>query len=303
MAKAVEGLKSEALRAALVDALAGSPARLEDLLTRHGGLPGPRPNVKLAAAFGVELGSLPGTLAPLLTRLGAEDAAPTDGRVFLPIAAAHGWAHRLREGREVEPAWRALEELAADERAPVRVGVLDALITFAMREGGADALVARADRWLESEQRELCFGAAALVIETLGDARVLSVVRDEEALLAYLSRAIDKVADAPRSAERSEGRRRVLTSLANALAAVVGVVRGGERGLRWFEAECERAAHPDIRASLSQALIRLAKIAQAPSVAVVDALRGKLESSAKPLRDPTLVRPGTGRGRRSRNTR
>jgi hypothetical protein len=303
MAKYVEGLKSEALLVALQAALAGDPKRLEELLARHGGLPGPKPNVKLAAAFGAELASAEGKVAALLTRLGSEDAAPDDARCFLPIAAAHGWTQRLREGRDVEAAWSALEELAADERAPVRVGVLDAIITFALREGGADALIARADQWLETEQRELCFGAAALVIETLGDARVLTAVRDHEALLAYLSRATDKVAAAPRSAERSEGRRRVLTSLANALASVVAVVRGGDRGFHWFEAECERAKHPDVRAALSQALIRLAKIPQAPSASLVDGLRERLQGSAKPLRDPTLVRPGTGRGRRSRNTR
>ena len=298
-----EGLKSEALRAALQDALNGDPARLSDLLARHGGMPSPRPNLKLAAAFGAELGDLPGALAPLLKRLGDDDAAPDDARVFLPIAAAHGWAHRLRNEREVEPAWAALEQLAADERGPVRVGTLDALIGLSLREGGADALIARALRWLDSDDRELCFGAAALVIEALADPRVLGATRDQEQLLDYLGRAIAKVADSPRSAERSEGRRRVLTSLPGALAATIALVRGGERGLRWFEEECGRAKHPDVRRAFSQALIRLSNIPQAPSGATVDGLRKALSDSAKPLRDPTLVRPGTGRGRRSRNTR
>lgn len=298
-----EGLKSDALRSALAEALSGSPLRLEDLLARHGGMPGPKPNLKLAAAFGVEIAELPGSLSPLLTRLGGEDAAPDTPRVFLPIAAAHGWAQRLRAGREVEPAWRALAELSADERGPVRVGTLDALVTLATREGGADTLIERALGWLGEDDRELAFGAAALVIEVLGDARVLAVVRDHEALLGYLSEAIDKIARAPRSAERSEGRRRALTSLANTLASVVALVRAGDRGLRWFEAECERAKHPDLRAAFSHTLRRLNKMPQAPGTVVVDALRQALDGSAKPLRDPTLLRPGTGRGRRSRNSR
>jgi hypothetical protein len=301
MSKSGEGLKSEALLAALQEALRGSSVRLEDLLARHGGVA--RPNVKLAAAFGAELATLPGTLAPLLQRLGGDDAAPDDPRVFLPVAAAHGWMHRLREGREVEAAWSALMELAADERGPVRVGTLDALITFAAREGSADELIARARDWLTAEDRELRFGAAALVIEALGDSRLLSVVRDHEALLAYLSEAIDVVADAPRSAERSEARRRVLTSLGLGLASVVATVRAGDRGLAWFEEESARAKHPDVRKALSAALIKLASIPQGPPAARIDELRTKLEGSAKPLRDPTLKRPGTGRGRRSRNTR
>jgi hypothetical protein len=303
MSRPVEGLKSEALLAALKEALAGKSERLEDLLSRHGGLPGPKPNVKLAAAFGIELGALPNNVVPLLERLGADDAAPDTGRAFLPVAAAHGWASRIREGKDVGRAWDALAELAADERGPVRVGTLDALLMLALRDDGADQLIAHATEWLELEDRELCFGAAALVIEGIGDPRVLANVRDHEALLSYLSSAIDRVSKAARSAERSEGRRRVLTSLALALASVVALVRGGDRGLRWFEAECERAKHPDVRGALSQALLRLANIPQAPSVSLVDELRKKLEDSAKPLRDPSRVRPGTGRGKRSRNTR
>lgn len=298
-----EGLKSEALRAALADAIAGRPSQLEDLLARHGAMPSPRPNLKLAAAFGAEIADIPGNLAPLLRKLGDDDAAPDSARVFLPIAAAHGWAQRARAGREVEPAWAALEHLAADERAPVRVGTLDALIQLAVREGGAETLVARAEQWLDSDDRELCFGAAALVIEVLGDGRVLAAVREPEALLAYLSRTIEKIASAPRAAERSEGRRRVLTSLASALPAVIAALRSGERGLSWFEAECAQVSHPDLRKAFSQALIKLASIPQAPSSNVIDKLRETFEGSAKPLRDPSRVRPGTGRGRRSRNSR
>ena len=303
MSRPVEGLKSEALLVALKDAMQGTPARLEELLARHGGLPGPKPNVKLAAAFGSEVAAMPGKIAQLLTRLGDNDAAPDTAQAFLPVAAAHGWAHRLRENHDVELAWRGLMVLAADERGPVRVGTLDALVNLSLREGGVDVLIQRALGWLDEDDRELRFGAAALVIEALGDARLLAAVRDHDALLTYLASAIDRVADAPRSAERSEGRRRVLTSLALALASVVALVRAGDRGLSWFEAECTRAKHPDVRFALSQALLKLQNIPQAPSATLVDQLREKLVDSAKPLRDPSRVRPGTGRGRRSRNTR
>jgi hypothetical protein len=302
MTRPDDGLKSDALRAALRDAIAGNSKLLEQLLMRHGGLRG-RPNSKLAAAFGAEVARLPGTLAPLLDKLGKDDAAPDTARVFLPIAAAHAWSQRLREGHEVDAAWAALEELAADERSPVRVGTLDALIEFAIRDDGADQLVGHAAVWLEHENHEQAFCGAALVIEALADKRVLTVVRDHEQLLAYLSNALEKTANATRSESRSEGRRRLLTSCASTLAAVVALVRSGERGFKWFQAECERATHPDVRAVLSQALIKLSHVAHAPSAAVIDSLRKTLEDSAKPLRDQARVRPGTGRGRRSRMTR
>jgi hypothetical protein len=295
------GFQSDTLRAALKDALGGRPAELERLLARAGAVVTARPNLKLAAAFGAEMAALPGRTAPLLARLGGEEAAPDTDRAFLPIAAAHGWAGRVRAGREVEPAWAALFELAADERAPVRVGTLDALLGLGLRD--ADALVARARSWMEADDRELRYGAAALVIECLGDRRVLAKVGRHEALLEYLSRVLAEVAEAPRSASRSEARARLLAGLPRTLAAAVADLSAGEEGKRWLEEECLRAQHPDLRRVLSDAVVSLNAPAFGQPGAVAESLRKALESSAKPLRDPTLVRPGTGRGKASRRIR
>jgi hypothetical protein len=296
-----EGLKSEELREALRVALAGKPEALEDLMCRHGKGDDPRPNLRLAAAFGAEMAALPGTVERLLSRLGANDAAPDTPQVFLPIAAAHGWVGRLRAGLDIDQAWPALEELAADERAPVRVGTLDALSSFALRPGGGDALVARALGWLDNEDRERCFGAAALVVEVFANRQVLAGLEDLPPLLDYLARAIATVAGASRSAERSDGRRRLLLSLAPTLAAVVGGVGGDPRGAAWLEVECREARHPDVRAALSTAILqtRTNKV-QGQSTAVTAKLRAALEGSAKPARDPTRKRPGTDRGKASR---
>jgi hypothetical protein len=283
----------------LSSAQRGDSAQLEQLLTRHGHGHGRGPNLKLAAAFGAEVARLPGAVSALLDRLGRDDAAPDDARVFLPIAAAHGWAHRLREGHDVEAAWAALAELAGDERPAVRVGTREALIELTMKDT-VETLIERARAWLELEDREIAFGAAALVIECVGDARLVTVVRDPDALFSYLSRVLEKIDEAPRAAARSDGRRRALTSIADTAAGVIARVRGGER---WFAGECERASHPDIRAALSQALLKLSRGSHAPGGAVIEQLRKTLEASAKPLRDAARVRPGSGRGRRSRMTR
>jgi hypothetical protein len=303
MSRTSAEFKSEALRAALRAAIAGRTRELEDLLARHGGLPG-RPNLKLAAAFGGELAALPGSLAALLDRFGGDDSAPNDPRAYLPIAAAHGWMQRARAGHEVESAWSALRMLAADPRAPVRIGTRAALHDAAQRDSGADTLITRATSWLDDDQdRELAWGAAALVIETLSDPQVQGVVRDHEALLSYLSRVMEGVVSAPRAAARSEGRRRVLASLPLALARVVAFVRTQDRGFEWFRGECSAASHPDLRAALSKALIQLAQDARSPGAAVIAELRKTLEASAKPIRDAARVRPGHGRGRRSRAVR
>ena len=96
-----EGLTSEPLRAALRDtrSLGAAPPRSRRSSARHGGGPDPRPNLKLAAAFGDEMAGLDvdGRAATrLLRRLGADDAAPDTREVFLPMAAAHGWVGLLQ---------------------------------------------------------------------------------------------------------------------------------------------------------------------------------------------------------------
>jgi hypothetical protein len=303
-----EGLRSEALRAALAAALAGKPAPLEDLLCRHGGGPDPRPNLRLAAAFGAEI-SMPevpvGAADRLLSRLADDDAAPDTPRVFLPIAAAHGWAARLRAEPDLPRAWAALAALAGDERTPVRLATLDALVGFATRPGvdGAKIFVQQAHDWLELEDREQRFGAAAVVVDVLANRQVLALLGDLEPLLDYLSRTIEAAAGASRAAERSDARRRLLLSLPRTLGAVVSAFGRDGRGVDWLEEQCLEARHPDVREALSNAILGLGARAQGQSAAVAQRLRDALEGSAKPPRDPTRIRPGTARGRSSRRMR
>jgi hypothetical protein len=297
---APDGLKSEALRAALGTALTGKPAALEAMLCRYGAGPHLRPNLKLAVALGAEIAQMPGPIARLLTRLGGNDAAPDTPEVFLPVAAAYGWAARLAAGLDQREAWSALAALAADERAPVRLGTREALIAYAMRPEGADALLGIATEWLENPQREDRYGTAGVVLEVLSDRRVLAALDDHDALFDYLSRALAEIAEAPRAAERSDGRRRLLLSLPGAFAAVVVAHRAADRGPEWLETACIAARHPDVRGALSDAILSLRQEQQGQGVALIQRLRAALEGSAKPPRDPTLRRPSIGRGRDSR---
>jgi len=291
------------MRAALAAALAGKPGPLEDLLSRHGDGHGARPNLRLAAAFGAEMTALAGNPSRLLERLGANDGAPDTPEVFLPIAAAHGWVGRLRADRDVDSAWAALAVLAGDERTPVRLGTLDALTSFARRARGGDVLLARAADWLELDDREIRFGAAAVAVEVFADRQTLAAIARPEALLDYLSRAIAAVAGAARSAERSDARRRLLLALPRTLGAVAAGLRGGDRGAAWLEEECRSARHPDVREALSKTILLLADKASGQSASLAEGLRAALEGSAKPARDPTRKRPGAARGRTSRPMR
>jgi hypothetical protein len=295
----VDGLKSQPLRRALATALAGKPADLETWLCRYGLGAEPRPNLKLAAALAAELCAAPG--APrLLARFAGNDAAPDTPEVFLPIAAAYGWTARIAAGKDARDGWHALGELAGDERAPVRLGTREALLAHALRpDGGAELLSAAAD-WLQHDDRELRHGSAGVVLDVLGDRRVVTSLGAPGALLEYLTSVIDEIAGAPRSAERSEERRRMLLALPAACGAAVIALRGGDLGASWLEAECVRARQPDLRSALSDTILRLRHLSPGPSAETIQRLRHALEGSAKPLRDPTRLRPGTGRGRDSR---
>ncbi|HVU51456.1 MAG TPA: hypothetical protein VHL80_12255, partial [Polyangia bacterium] len=92
-------------------------------------------------------------------------------------------------------------------------------------------------------------------------------------------------------------RRRLLAALPRALATAIAV--GGEAGVAWLEAECRQARRPDVRATLSDAVVRV----QAASAVAGLRLRKALEGSAKPPRDPSRIRPGAGRGKASRRMR
>ena len=314
MSRAAEGLKNEALRSALLSAVA-QPAltgaaydALARLLAKSGGLPGLRPNLTLAAAFGVEIAQLSErNVTRLLDQLAADDAAPDTPRAFLPVAAAHGYAQCLlseSSSLAADNGWRGLQLLAADERAPVRTGACSALAALAAHDGNADVLLARAAVWLDETDRELSYGAVASALDVLGEPRLLGGVRDHAALLGFLSSVLERLADARRSASRSDGRRRVLRALPNMLASLVATSRAAAAGSgEWFRQACEQTTEPELRAVLSQALQRMGELKNPPARALVDELRAALEASQKPLRDAARVRPGTGRGKRSRPLR
>ena len=296
-----EGLKSEALQVALKKAVGGQTDALEDLLCRHGGGADPRPNFRLAAALGVEIAALAHPPLKLLARLTDDDSDPETPQVFLSIAAAHGWAALVRAGKHAAEAWAALGILAGDERAPVRLGTLDALGTILTRKGGPAEMMENAGAWLTQDDLDLRYSATALALEVLGSKAAMAALAARPEFLDYLARAIDEIATAPRSAERLDGRRRLLMSLPQTLGAVVASSDPAGRCLDWMEAQCANADQPDARKLLSDAILLLRKHGAGP--VIIERFRGVMAKSAKPLRDPSRLRPGTARGKASRPMR
>ena len=288
------------MRAALDEALSGGPSsalRLEILLARHGGLPSPRPNLKLAAAFGEEAAFRGPAAIPLVLRMATFQAGDDDPREFLPVAAAFAIVALLRqldkEPRELDG---ALLAVASHEVTSVRLGAAAALCALGARD--AAALLARAEGWLETEDREARFAALGTSLDAITDPHVLSAIREPQGLLDFLDRAIDTIVSAPRAAERSPARRRALVALSHALVPVLATVRAAHP---WLVVHCETATHEELREAIDRALGRLhdGKVGKQDLEVLHDALR----SSKKPPRDPSRIKHGTrGRGRKGRRT-
>jgi hypothetical protein len=290
-------LKSDELRRAAQDALGGAFVRFEQMLAFHSGLPGPRPNFALAEAVGAALAGERGA-DRVIRRLADNVAAPDTAEVFLPVVGAHAYAARAVRGELA--AWDALEELCADERGPVRAGTENALL-LAARQNAVDGIVSALTRWLDDENRDRRWGAAATVLDALATERAMEGLADRQALLDAVTTLIADVADAPRAAERSEGRRRLLAALARITAAIVSSFRAEPDGAAWLTERLSKARHPDVRHAFDEALARLKKRGGAEKVATLEAMHAALASSAKPDRHAARRHDGmTGRGKKKK---
>lgn len=290
-------LKSEELKRAAERALSGEPDRFLKMLVFHSGLPGPRPNLRLAEVVGEALAGEPAS-GPIVARMAEEIAAPDTAEVFLPIVAAHALAASVQRGRANDAAWLGLRELAGDERAPVRQGTEHALLLLGKR-GHADALVRQLGGWLAHERRDVRWGAAATVLDALASARAMEGLGERQTLLDTLGWLIADVVDAPRAAERSDGRRRVLAAIAAIAAAVATTFRSQPDGAAWLKEQMATARHPDLRRAFDEALERMKRHGGAEKVATLTELGEALASSAKPDRHAARRQEGmTSRGKR-----
>lgn len=292
-----EGLGSAELKQKLTTAIAGKPDELAFWLSRFGGMPGPRPNLALASGFGAEAASHGDKALRVLAFLGANIAAPDTSEVFLPIAAAYGYAALIRRKTAVRASWQAIFALAADERPPVQHATITALTDLAASTT-PDALIQEVDSWIAHEDREERWGALMVAVSVLGARHAMEAITDREGWLDRLSRILTDLADAPRAAERSDARRRLLAALPGAIALVAASFRGSPNGVDWLEAECARTTQVDVRSALSASIDQLRKRGASEKTEVLEALRQALASSAKPDRHAARRQIGTNRGKK-----
>ena len=295
-----EGLGSVELKQKLTQAIAGKPSELAFWLSRFGGMPSTRPNLALAAGFGAEAASYGDKALKVLGVLAGNVAPPDTADVFLPIAAAYGYAALIRWKIAVRPSWQAIFALAADERSPVQHAMITALTDLAASTT-PDALIAEADAWIAHENRDERWNALMVAVSVLSERHAMEAITDREGWLDRLSRILTDVGDAPRAAERSEGRRRLLAALPAAIALVTSSFRASPNGVEWLQAECERATQVDVRNALSSAIDAMRKRGASEKTDVLEHLRLALASSAKPDRHAARRKEGTNRGKKQQS--
>ena len=301
-----KGLKSEAMRVALDQALRGRLDDLRELLARHGNMPSPNPNLELAAAFGVEVASQTRDVTALLTTLAATRSEADTADVFVPIAAAYGWVALTRSLPDSQAAWNAVHEFLADERTPVRVGIRDALVRHCGHPYQSDRLMAQALRWMDEDGEEPQFGVAAVLTELFAKKTIITKMADPSLLREFLSRVLAAVADAPRSASRWDSYRRLLAALPPGIATCVASAGSAsvlaQAAHAWLTNECTIAREASVRGILSEAIIQLRAPSHGQAADQVDALHAALAAGTKPTRRAERMRPGQGRGKLSRQT-
>jgi hypothetical protein len=283
-------LRNDAMRQALDRALSSSDRYLFTLLARFGNLPGPRPNYELAEAMGDELASRRTAADPLIIEMCSLDErqAPSQGsQVFLIVVGCHALAARYLVGFDRERAVDGLHELAGDPRKVVRDGVISALARL-LKSADTAEILERLAGWTDG------FLQAAVALEAVSSREVLERVRDGGLLVSRLEEATSLAENAGRAAERTQGRRRLLEVIPEAITAM------GPRFpevVGWLE---RRGAtkHPELHASLEQALAGLQRAGVVDSD--LDPVRKALDGSRPPLRDPTHYKgPTRGRGRKA----
>ncbi|HEX9296871.1 MAG TPA: hypothetical protein VF881_13595 [Polyangiaceae bacterium] len=287
-----EPIRNPALVAEIESAVARRSYRdLFARLCRSSGLPGPRPNHKLAWAVGEAIAKharRADALVAELCSIDAERAPAKSAAEFLSIVGAYSLAARFLAGIEADAALVQLRTLAEDARHLVRTAVGMALDEIAALRG--EELVARLATWTDG------YLAAAVAVEALGSRSWLDVTKAPGELFLRLDEAFGLVEQAPRADQRSQGYRTLIKALSDAPARVMD--RFPDATLAWLEGRAT-TEHVELREALSTLIDRAR--ARGHALGKFERLEQLLAASAPPRRDPkTYVGPTRKRGARRR---
>jgi hypothetical protein len=283
------------LDGAIEAAVAGRPADLYRRLELASGLPGPRVNLPLAVDFAqasARLGPKVDTLAYAMANLPPDEARGASTKEFLSVCGVLAVGARATSARESAVRDRALvllEERADDPRFRVRDAVPLALAMLGSKM--EDDLAERVESWMDR------YFHAAAVLRALAEPSWLETFPAESyaAPINLLHDAFLLAEGAPRSAARYPGHKALVDALGAAPKALAK--RFGMPMFDRLAIWAENVKMPELRevilANLDDSQLKK------PFANEIRRIKGLVEGSKKPPRDPTRIVHGTrGRGKK-----
>jgi hypothetical protein len=287
----VQGFRNDALGPALNTAIAGDPRSLYELLARLGGLPGPRANAGLIAAFAAECAGRGKKADALVAKMATldVDAAPGASKYeIIPMCGVAAIGARASSDPLAMRALATLHDCAEDLRFRVRDQVVEALGRIGEQRG--EPLVHDLGGWMDG------FFHAAVVLEALCHAQWLARIASADIVVERLDEAFLLLRDAKRADSRYPGFKALVEALAKAPADAAA--RFGVPIFDLLE-KWSASKDPAMREIIGR-ILRSPKLT-GRFAAEIARVKAALTATEAPRRDPrTYVGPTRGRGRKSR---
>jgi hypothetical protein len=281
------------LQDAVEQACAGKCTSLYTFLERHGALPGPRPNFKLAVAAAgalVAKGARGLNVLRQLQLMTPSVAAANTSSEYLPVVGVVGVGCQAARGASetIANVLLALQPFAEDPRTHVRGAVLHALreVLDAHTDDAVESLKSWTDGYLQ----------ACAALDAMAEPLVMQHLKQPDRIVQRLDESFDLLDRAPRSHERSQGYRALMRAI-GATPAVVGRRFPVEVG-KWL---LQRAGtqNPELREAIASTIhkMRGAGVRHGD----VEQAERALEASRPAPRDPrSYVGPTRGRGTKAK---
>jgi hypothetical protein len=286
-----QGFRNEALSPALDKAIGGDPRALYELLARLGGLPGPRANAGLVAAFAAECAGRAKKADRLIVTMATldSDSAPGASKYeVIPMCGVAALGARAATDPAAMRALSTLHDCAEDLRFRVRDEVVEALARIGSVRG--EPLVHDLASWMDG-----LFHAAA-VLEALAHQSWLTKIKSVDVVLERLDEGFVLARDAKRAVARYPGFKALVNALERAPAEAAA-----RFGVPVFDliAKWSTSKDPAMRAIVENILLTPKLTGRFASE--IARVRASLTATEAPRRDPrTYVGPTRGRGRKAR---
>lgn len=281
----------------VADACAGHPENLRELLLRRSGLPGPRPNFKLAVSVARLLASHGDSGRQLLRdmrQLALDQAPVASAHTVFPMVGVLGLgvvASSAKSPSERCKHITRLRSFADDERREIRDAVVMGLeMCFSNDTEGTLGCL---DSWSQG------YFPAVQMLRAMCTQAFIGQLRSPQVAFERIEQAFSLAQTAPRSHQRSQGYRALVNQLITTLVALGK--RFSDDTSAWIEQHAPLCTH-DLLHAMQATLDKLQQ--QGLPAAHTQRLQGTLDQQVPPPRDPRWnVGPTRKRSKQSKRSK